>query len=765
MIEKLTELKSINPAYSEIYTPAFYRISNSEDKSQLEELINSTPNIKVFDQFRGQVEELIKCRNPKTDFKNENIDKFVEGYLGNNFMDAMGVWIYYPWSNQLVHSLDKDEFIEIRTNRNQYKITREETEILSRKKIGIAGLSVGQSIALTIALERICGEIVLADFDYLELSNLNRIESSISNLNIPKVINTARRIAELDPFIKVKCYTNGLQENNLDEFFLSGGPLDLFIEECDSLDIKILSREKAREYGIPVLMEMNDRCTIDIERFDLDKKRPLLHGFIEGLNSSKIKGLSTEEKVPYILPMLGENTISDKLKASIMEINQTITGWPQLGSCVMLGGAVVTNVARRVLLNQFKKSGRYFIDLDQLIHNTDEQVDIPGYFETINENENGSVKKLEFSPVSGNGIHIPKDHINQIISAAIKAPTAGNYQPWIWRYNNGQIDLYFDKSRSSTFLDLNYWSSYIGFGAAIENIIIQAGKLGYLVQVNDNFNISDPDLIASLYLMEDKNNEASKVENGLSEFIENRGTNRNIEKRVEIEGEKLNHLSNVVKQFLGANLNLVTDLEQIRVLSKIIGAADRITITSKDGHEQFMEELRWTDKENELKKDGLDIDTFDLTPTERAGIRMAKSWSVVKHLNGWGGGKVFEKLSRKGVENSSAIGFLTMDKSESVDYFNGGRAMQRLWLECDRMGISVQPHVPSLFLFARLIKENGKGLSKENKEELNKLRNEFKEVFKIDDSLGEIFLFRLFLGKRSFKKSIRRPVDEVLFFD
>jgi tRNA A37 threonylcarbamoyladenosine dehydratase len=56
-----------------------------------------------------------------------------------------------------------------------------------RKRIGVVGLSVGQSVALTLALERSFGELRLADFDRLDLSNLNRIRAGVHDLNLPNV--------------------------------------------------------------------------------------------------------------------------------------------------------------------------------------------------------------------------------------------------------------------------------------------------------------------------------------------------------------------------------------------------------------------------------------------------------------------------------------------------------------------------------------------------------------------------------------------------
>ncbi len=55
------------------------------------------------------------------------------------------------------------------------------------------------------------------------------------------------------------------------------------------------------------------------------------------------------------------------MKYSLGEIGKSITTWPQLASSVMLGGALVTDTCRRILLDQLRSSGRYYVDFDQLI--------------------------------------------------------------------------------------------------------------------------------------------------------------------------------------------------------------------------------------------------------------------------------------------------------------------------------------------------------------------------------------------------------------
>ena len=230
------------------------------------------------------------------------------------------------------------------------------------------GLSVGQSIALTIVMERVCGELRLADFDTAELSNLNRIRTGVHNLGLNKTIIAAREIYEIDPFLNVKLFNDGLNDANMDEFFLGEGKLDLFIEVCDGLNVKIKSRYKAREFQIPVVMDTNDRGMLDVERFDREPARPILHGLADGLDPESIEHLTNEEKIPYILKIVGADTMSKRLKASMLEVKKSINTWPQLASSVTLGGGVTTDVCRRILLDQFHDSGRYYVDLDEIIN-------------------------------------------------------------------------------------------------------------------------------------------------------------------------------------------------------------------------------------------------------------------------------------------------------------------------------------------------------------------------------------------------------------
>lgn len=348
----------------------FFRLSNMVDRGQLEELKKSGDIVFFYDEIERQLKELIRCRYPMGVNPDEE-EKLIQDLLQGKTKEEYGVWVYYPWCRSLVHLLDEAEFVEVRTNRNQLKISKEEQLRLSGKKIGVIGLSVGQSIALTMAMERICGVLRLADFDSLDLSNMNRLRTGVFNLTVPKVVIAAREIAEIDPYLVVELFPQGIDSNNYDEFLKGDGGLDVLVEVCDSFEVKLDSRFRSRAAKIPVVMDTNDRGMLDVERFDLEPDRPVFHGLAGDLTVDTLKMLTSGERSAYLMKVVEAQNLSVKMKNSIPEIGRTIASWPQLASEVVLGGAVTTTVCREILLGRTVNSGRYYLDVEKAIGITD----------------------------------------------------------------------------------------------------------------------------------------------------------------------------------------------------------------------------------------------------------------------------------------------------------------------------------------------------------------------------------------------------------
>jgi len=750
------------------YHPSFYRLHDAADKQALEVLLKADSKIKVHDELEGQLRELLKSRNPQVRPGEEELTAWVKTYLGDTPLISYGVWVYYPWSGRLVHLLDEAEFIEVRTNRNQYKITKAERDLLGKKKIGVIGLSVGKTISMAMALERGFGEIRLADFDRLELTNLNRIQTGVKNLGIPKAIAVAREIAEMDPFLKTSCYCDGLTRENMDDFFLKGGKLDILVEECDGLDIKIICRQKAKALGIPVVMDMNDRGTLDVERFDLEPNRTLLHGMIDHLDISQIGNLSNEEKIPFILPMLGEETISAKLKASMLEIGQSLSTWPQLGSSVVMGGALVADVCRRISLDQFHQSGRYFVDLEEQICDPPPQVlppdPLPKAY-TIKEMQlllNPSAKR-----VLENQIRPAPALIRELVTAANLAPSEGNRQPWQWLSDGTNLYLFADPSRSAGFIDYQNTVSIIGLGAATENLVLKAHAIELKVSIETN-SLPSSSLIVTFRFFSKSTSDSQLIFespdfDSLHKSISLRQTGRVIGERKPISHLLLDQIQSAAKSISGAHCTFLVAEKEMQEAAEIIGKMERIRMLHKAAHADFMQTMRWTTDEAKKTKDGIDFSLMDLAHSERANYKMSRTPEVIQNLRNWKGGGIFERFHQRSLSAASAIGIIQMPTFGTIPSYLGGRALERAWLTATQHNIAFQPVSSSLFLFSRLIHGKGEGLNDDQKQMLAELYKRIVKLFHGTPGEGEMLLFRLSVADRVKGNALRRSLDDVLF--
>lgn len=770
-LEKYIESSKEN---QQVYKPLYYKLASKEDKLRLEKLLQKHPQILIFDEILGQVEEFIKCKNPKKVYKKGELTEAAKDFLGTGLWEEYGVWVYYPWSNRLVHLLDEAAFVEVRTNRNQYKITPEEKEILSRKKVGVIGLSVGQSIAVTMAMERSFGELRLADFDILELSNLNRIRTGTHNLGILKVVSVAREIAEIDPFLNIFCFTEGLTEENMDKFFLEGGKLDLLVEACDGLDIKIQSRRKAKALRIPVIMDTSDRGMLDVERYDLEPERPILHGLIDHLDASKLKGLTNEEKVPFILSMVGVDTISTRLKASMLEVEQTITTWPQLASAVTLGGGITADVSRRILLDLFHDSGRYYMDVEEIICDKEKptEVEMPLKLNaSLSDEEMLRLIKEHGSQKLENQIDLDETIVQELVKAGTMAPSGANSQSWKWMYHNSAIYLFLDGIYNAALLDYGNTTSMVSLGAATENLVLKAHSLGLEVIIETPTLTFDSVLIAVFKFFKETNLSSLKEQiephicNELVDAIPYRLTNRNISIRHILEKESLNNLRKVVQTMHGADLKIIDEERDLARVAEIIAKMDRIRIMHQGGQQDLRAEIRWSKEEVELTKNGIDLlGTVDITPSELAGFRLVKEWPVLKHLNDWKVGTGLEKIGRKSIKTASAVALVTMPYFNSKNFFIGGRVIERLWLAANKSNICLHPASIAVLMFNTYNYGNKEIFSSAMKEEIEQLRKEFERLFSINNPIGEILLVRLFIAGPPKSRSVRYPIEQVLSF-
>lgn len=656
-------------------------------------------------------------------------------------MDEGSRWVYYPWRRAVVRLLAAKSFSTLRLDRNRNKLTRAEQARQRTIRVGVVGLSAGHSIAHVLAMEGIVGELRLADFDTLELSNLNRIPASVLDLGINKALVAARRIAEIDPYLRVVVQQDGVTRTNLPEF-LDG--LDVVIEECDSLDMKFLVRELARDSRIPVIMETSDRGVLDVERYDLEPDRPIFHGLLGDMDSTRLAGLSLAQKAPFVMRIIGPRDASSRGAASLLEVGQTITGWPQLGSEVTLGAATVAAAVRRVGLGQDLPSGRVRFDVEEILSAIAPVVlDIEAEADL-------------FTPPPQDPPIQSDDPIELIVDAARRAPSGGNVQPWRFEAGEDVIDFFMVPERTSR-MDVAFRGTYVGIGAALFNARVKAASLKALGPIRLFPEGQPSHHVASMKI--GKSNDVA-IEN-LDSFIESRSTNRRMSQPGEIDDDAIGQLMRGVERE-GARLQLTVERSRIDSGAKLLAAADRLRYLLPEVHQEMLSELRWPGRDS--LEEGLDVRTLEMDAGGYAALELLARPDVMKHLADWRAGNVLGMRTAASIMMSSALAVISVPRADPTWYVRGGSAMERFWLSAEKLGLSVQPASP-VFLYA-IDDEDILGLSGERYlDEMHRLHEDFNGFWDLSDGEAPIMVFRVFHAPPPSVHSVRLPLAHVLSRD
>lgn len=110
--------------------------------------------------------------------------------------------------------------------------------------IGIAGAGgLGSTIAISLARAGI-GKLIIADYDTVTTTNLNRQQFFLDQVGQPKVIALKANLARINPFCAVDVFNAKITPDNLAEVF---GSCDILLEALDGADQKQMLIETWQE--------------------------------------------------------------------------------------------------------------------------------------------------------------------------------------------------------------------------------------------------------------------------------------------------------------------------------------------------------------------------------------------------------------------------------------------------------------------------------------------------------------------------------------
>jgi molybdopterin/thiamine biosynthesis adenylyltransferase len=638
-------------------------------------------------------------------------------------------WVHYPWRRTLIHVLGPRAFRRLRLDRNRNLITAEEQDRLATLRVGVVGLSVGHAVAYTLAAQGVCGKLKLVDSDSLELSNLNRVPATVFDLGVNKAVAAARRIAELDPYLAVDVMSSALSQQTIDDF-LDG--VDVVAEECDSLDMKVLIREAARGRRLPVVMATSDRGLVDVERYDTQPSRPVLHGLLGDTDAKALSGLTSEEKIPHVLRVIDAERLSARGAASLIEVGHSLSTWPQLAGDVAVGAAAIVEAVRRIGLGEALSSGRVSIDVSAALDRLAEpaRADRSGTAEAADEPK----------PVTTAGTVV-----DAVAAAAILAPSGGNAQPWRVTTNADSVVVRLEPHRLSA-MDVGFRASAVAVGAAAFNARVAASAHDVLgdVTVRTDHDSSPLEIVIGL------DGRGDPRLSDLYDAMLCRETNRHHGSPGSLDSATAAALQSAAVDE-GGTLRLLTGRDDVCAAAAIMAEADRIRYLTPRLHADMVAELCW---EHDDADTGIDVRSLELGAGERVLLDILRRPDVMARLAAWDAGAALGADTRARVRASTALGAICVRGRSLADYARGGSVAEAVWITAERLGLAVQPMSP-VFLYAQHHSELV-DLSSRYATALAGLRTEFRRLVGVSSDDAVVLVIRLFTGPRSSVRSRRR---------
>ena len=111
-----------------------------------------------------------------------------------------------------------------RYTKNKPFISKDEQAKIKDAHILFGGVGLGSVIA-EVALRLGFEKFTFIDMDHVEISNLNRQNYDMSDLNLLKVESITRRLQSINPNVQISFHNLYLDENSIETFFEEKYPL------------------------------------------------------------------------------------------------------------------------------------------------------------------------------------------------------------------------------------------------------------------------------------------------------------------------------------------------------------------------------------------------------------------------------------------------------------------------------------------------------------------------------------------------------------
>lgn len=659
--------------------------------------------------------------------------------------------------------LQKYRFLEEAFSRNIGFFTPGEQERLHRTTVAIPGLGgVGGVHLVTLARAGI-GRFHLADFDRFESVNVNRQHGArASTIGQSKIDMMSAEAMDINPFLEIQAFPEGIHSGNVDAF-LNG--VDVVVDGMDFFcpDVRRLFFNRALEKGIHVVTAGPLGFGTALLIFAPDRGMDFDTYF-------DIKdGMTQEEKLLAFFVGLAPKAAHRNYTLP-GSISMSEKRGPSLGAgCQICASAAAAEVIRILLKKPGIRPAPHYFQYDPFSRKFHR-----GYLPWGNRNPIQRVKirylrsrlcgptrylgirkpEVSSNPVPPGG-DVSAEIFEYLIQAGIRAPSGDNCQPWRFAANENSVSIHPDRSADASFFNVNQAASLIACGAAAENMVLAASRFGLKGEVETSGDAASSNITATVKLTAD-----GTREHPLQRFIWERHTNRTPYDKAPLDADHIHEIQEAVHGFAAAKLMLLTDPPEIREAARLVFQADRIRAGHRGLHEHLMRMIRFRLEEALEKRDGFPLKNLEAGVAGECFLRCTRSWRVMAVLNRLGLGNMISLVSYQGIRSASAVGLVKCKSIGAKHLIEGGRALERIWLTAERLGLSFQPMTAITLFRLRWQMGGEKDFQPAHRRMLNRLWPSYGRLFDVcSDAEGHVMLFRIGRGRpvscRTLRKSLK----------
>jgi hypothetical protein len=296
----------------------------------------------------------------------------------------------------------------------------------------------------------------------------------------------------------------------------------------------------------------------------------------------------------------------------------------------------------------------------------------------------GTQPRTTGEPVTG--VHTAGEIANQVVAAAVWAPSVHNTQPWRFSAHGEQISLLADGSRRLMVADPRGREMMISCGAALFTARLALRALGYIPEFLLFPDPGDPMLVAELSWR--GRAAPAEWEDRLFRQVPQRRTHRGGFDPLPLPAGLLAVLRGGAQRD-GALLRVVADDGRRAALATLVETAERAQRLDRD----YVRELAdWVPPPWSTRRDGVPHTSYPARPGDTCPYYPGRDFA---HGHGWG---VAGFTGVPAPRSAGVVCLLTTGADDPEDWVRAGQALQRVLLTCATCGVAAALHSQPLEL-------------------------------------------------------------------